>query len=131
MKPCPDEISLSCYHDKELEQKDREHIEEHLATCYSCKKVLASFEHLERFIDDVENQSSFLRPKAQKRKPWLKLGAVAACLACVIVLGFQSQKSELKTYHFEGEENYIISVRGKARLVSLKMGDITIQYEKE
>ena len=131
MKPCPDEISLSCYHDKELEQEDREIIEEHLATCLSCKKVLASFEHLDRFIDDVESPSSSLGPKTPKRTSWLKRGALAASFACLVAFGFQAKESDIKTYHFEGKENYIVSVKGKARLISLKVGDIEVHYEKE
>ena len=128
---CPDEVSLSSYHDGELDTEEKELIKKHLRSCSSCQKVLARFEKLDLFLDDVEVESSFLASRPKTRKPWLKIGILAASVACLVSFSFQAQESDIKTYHFEGKESYTVSVKGKARLISLKMGDIEVHYEKE
>ena len=103
---CPTIEELSAWFDEELESED---VEQHVATCPTCKKCLQEFQSIDRSIDDllkVDGNTLFrigqkcIREISKPHppatvKPFFSWTKVAATLVVVGVVFFMSQSTEV------------------------------------
>lgn len=107
---------VSAYHDRELPAQEQEMLEQHVASCPECQKLLAELERLDSLIAEKIGlgESDYWEKSAQKieeklgfkeateitpvpRSGWdkgmvWKLSAVAASVALLVFIGFNKEK---------------------------------------
>ena len=132
LQNCPNDETLSAFHDDELLSSERMDVEKHISLCANCAKVITKFRDLDKCISD-ESISSHSNSMRSQNKGWKIVVLAAASFALVFSLLNRSEKvvQQAKHYEFSGKQNYRVRVEGNARLVSLQIGDIKTSYVKE
>ncbi len=120
---------ISAYHDQELKPYEHQVVEEHLATCDECRKLLEDYAVLEEFVSvhiELDKDSDYWEKTAQKIESelgftdkeekaekkitqmsglWWKVTAVAASLAFLTFIGLhESEISDSVKPQVEAEE---------------------------
>lgn len=124
---CPTEELLSCFHDGELNDEQSGIVSQHVESCSSCREIVRRYGELDECLSDEQFYSKQVGSSRYQRR-WLL--ALAACFV-VVALSFvlSESPSKVRTYKFAAKEEYLVTVHGNVRLVSLQMGDIKTTYE--
>jgi len=101
---CPDKEVLSAFIDNELEDKNKEDVQNHIAACKKCALEVESFNHLHNFLyneltlDQIKNAeekvwqkiSPAIKPKLKKPDIWHRRIAIPIPVMAAAVLIFVS-----------------------------------------
>lgn len=144
MTPCPSELTLSRYHDGELEPTEKSTIREHLSQCEPCRSHIQALQQLdERILMSLSRAKSL--SLAAQRRPFRKL-LVAAVLLLVAGgltlagLGGHVAKPPAAPTKIWREEyafvsasgaTYQVKTRGEVQMLSLEVAGAVTHLDKK
>lgn len=145
MTPCPDETTLSRYHDQELAAADLTAIKDHLSACETCRDRLQALQQLDQLIL-ASLSASDVTSQTQRRRPFRRLLAAASLFLvigglAIAALGGRLTKSLAPNSSAISQQEYLavspsgatyqVKTRGEVLMLSLEVNGAATQLETE
>jgi len=128
---CPNHQQLSSFHDGELSSVETSRCREHLKSCPVCRDVVSRFAQLDKLVTSAQMPCPVKREASFWQKSLAFVATVGIAVGLLTYFREPPPASQAKVYKFTAQgEDYVISVKGDAYLVSMQMGDTTTTYDQ-